>query len=138
MKTRRRRLWRKECKKFFLEGNEVSKLGLDNEDFLLEAEGYTKWKKDEVALGRIKRQKENEIRPEKSLHLPSASMRTHNPERFYSDDWNEVKQEEEEWQEPDEWQRILQMVFRRGDLEFNPVGCRFISSSVQQEGRCSA
>ena len=48
---------------------------MEDEDFLHEAEGYTKRKKDEVALGRIKRQKEDEIRPEKSLHLPSASRR---------------------------------------------------------------
>ena len=46
------------------------------------------------------------------------------------EDWNEVQQEEEEWQPPDEWQRILQMVFRSGDIEINPVGCGFISSSV--------
>ena len=76
--------------------DEVSNLRLEDEDLLLEAEGYTKGKKDEVALGRIKRQKEDEIRPEKSFHLPSASRRTHNPERFYSEDWNEVQQEEEE------------------------------------------
>ena len=102
--------------------DEVSDLRLEDEDFLLEAEGYTKRKKDEVALGRIKRQKKDEIQPEKSLHLPSASRRTHNPEGFYSEDWNEVQQEEEEWQAPDEWQRSLQMVLRSRDLEFNPVG----------------
>ena len=102
--------------------DEVSNLRLEDEDLLLEAEGYTKGKKDEVALGRIKRQKEDEIRPEKSLYLPSSSRRTHNPEGFYSDDWNEVQREEEEWQAPDEWQRILQMVFHSGDLEINPVG----------------
>ena len=81
--------------KFFLEGNEVSDLRLEAEEFLQEAEGYTKRKKDEVALGRIKRQKEDEIQPEKSLHLPSASQRTHNPERFYLEDWDEVQQEED-------------------------------------------
>ena len=66
-----------------LEGNEVSNLRLGDEHFLLEAEGYTKQKREEVALGRIKRQKEDDIGPEKSLHLPSASRRTQNPERFY-------------------------------------------------------
>ena len=103
---------------------------MEDEDFLLKAEGYTKRKKDEVTLGRIKQQKKDEIGPEKSLHLPSASLRTQNPERFYSEDWNEVQQEEEEWQAPDEWWRILQMVFLSRDLEINPVGCGFISSSV--------
>ena len=88
-----------EMLKFFLEGDEVSDPRSEDEDFLLEAEEYTKWKKDEVTLGWMKRQKEDEIRTEKSLHLPSASRRTHNPERFYSEDWNEVQQEEEEWQD---------------------------------------
>ena len=73
---------------------------------------------------------EDEIRPEKIFHLPSASRRTHNLERFYSEDWNEVQREEDEWQAPDEWRTILQMVFRSGDLEINPVGYRLISSSV--------
>ena len=48
-----------EMLKVFLEGEEVS--DLEDEDFLLEAEGYTERKKDKVALGWIKRQKEDEI-----------------------------------------------------------------------------
>ena len=100
----------------FLEGNEVSKLRLGDEDFLLEAEGYTKQKREEVALGRIKRQTEDDFQPDKCLHLSSASWRTHNPERFYSEDWNEVQQEEGEWQAPDQWWRIFQMVFCSRDL----------------------
>ena len=47
--------------KVFLEGDEVSNMRLEDEDFLLKTEGYTKRKKDEVTLGRIKRQKEDEI-----------------------------------------------------------------------------
>ena len=46
------------------------------------------------------------------------------------EDLNDVQQEEEEWQVPDEWWRILQMVFCSGYLEINPVGCGFISSYV--------
>ena len=46
-----------EMLKVFLEGDEVFDLRLEDEDFLFEAEGYTKQKKDEVALGQIKRQK---------------------------------------------------------------------------------
>ena len=78
MKTRRQRL--------SLEVDEVSDLRLEDEDLLHEAEGDTKRKKDAVALGEIKRQKEDEMGPERSLHLPSSSQRTHNPERFYSED----------------------------------------------------
>ena len=43
-----------EMLKVFLEVDEVSDLRLEDEDFLREAEGYTKQKKDAVALGRIK------------------------------------------------------------------------------------
>ena len=50
-----------EMLKVFLEGDEVSNMRLEDEDFLLKTEGYTKRKKDEVTLGRIKRQKEDEI-----------------------------------------------------------------------------
>ena len=83
------------------EWNEVSNLMLEEEDFLLEAAGYTKRKRDEVALGRRKRRKENDIQPEKHLHSPTASRRIQNPEGFHSEDWNEVQQEEDEWQAPD-------------------------------------
>ena len=103
--------------------DEVSDLRLEDEDLLREAEGDTKRKKDAVALGQIKQQKEDEIQTERSLHLFSMSLGTHQLERFYLEDWNEVQQEKEEWQLPDEWQRILQMVLSSRDLEINPVGC---------------
>ena len=45
----------------FLEENEVSNLRLGDEDFLLEAEGYTKQKREDFALGQRKRQKEDDI-----------------------------------------------------------------------------
>ena len=114
----------------FLEVDEVSNLRLEDEDLLGEAKRDTKRKKDAVALGQIKRQTEDEIRPERSLHLPSASRRAHGPERFYSEDWNEFQQEGEEWQLADEWQRILEMVFCSRDIEINPMGGGCISNSV--------
>ena len=74
------------------EWNEVPDLMMEDEDVLLKAEGYTKWKRDEVALGRRKWQKEDDIRPEKRVHSPTASQRTQNPEGFCYEDWNEVQQ----------------------------------------------
>ena len=58
---------------------------------------------------------------------------------FYSEDWNEVQQEEDKWQVTDKWQRILQMVLPGGGLDINPVGYRSISSprTQYQGGRCS-
>ena len=73
---------------------------------------------------------EDEIRPERSLYLPSASRRAHAPRRFYSEDWNEVQHEGEEWHLPDDLQRILKMVFCSRDIEINPMSCEFISNSV--------
>ena len=121
------------------EWNEVPDLMMEDEDVLPEAEGSTKQKSDEVTQGRRKRQKEDDICPEKCGHSPTVSRRTQHSEGFYSEDWNEVQQEEDEWQAPDKWQRILQMVFRGRSLEINPVGYGVISSfcTQHQGGRCS-
>ena len=53
--------------------------------------------------------------------------------------WNEVQQEEDQWQAPDKWQRILQIVFLGGGLAINPVGYGSISGSFTQHqgGGCS-
>ena len=64
----------------------------------------SKWKKDDICPG-------------KHAHLPTVSRRAQNPEGFYSEDWNEVQQEEDEWQTPDKWQRISQMVFHGADVQ---------------------
>ena len=72
---------------------------------------------------------------EKREHSPTVSRRMQNPEGFYSEDWDEDKQEEDEWQIPDKFQKISQMVFRNGILESHLVGDRVLSShSVQNQG----
>ena len=111
---------------------------MEDEDVLPEAAGSTKRKQDEVAQGRRKRWKEDDIRPEKGGHSPKVSWRIQNPDGFYSEDWNEVQQEEDKWQAPDKWQRLLQMVFRSRGLEINPVGDGAISSlrTQHQGGGC--
>ena len=112
---------------------------MEDKDVLPEAEGSTKRKRDEVARGRRKRQKEDDIRPEKPGHSHIVSLRTQNSEGFYSEDWDEVQQEDDECQAPDKWQRILQMVFCSGGLEIYSVGYESISSSCTQHqgGGCS-
>ena len=58
-----------------------------------------------------------------------------NPEGFYSEDWDKEKQEEDEWQIPDKFQKISQMVFRNGIIENPPVGDGVFSSHhVQHQG----
>ena len=37
----------------------------------------------------------------KGGHSPTVSQRIKYPEGFYSEGWNEVQQEEDEWQAPD-------------------------------------
>ena len=72
---------------------------------------------------------------EKSEHSLTTSRRTQNPKGFYSKDWNEDQQEEDEWQVPDKFQKISQMVFRNGVLESHPVGDEVLSSHhVQHQG----
>ena len=66
----------------------------------------------------ISGQRNRDIRP----HYP----REYKIKRDSVLNWNEVKQEEAEWQAPDKWQRISQMVFRNKVLEIHPVGDRAI------------
>ena len=98
-----------------------------------------KRRRDEVARGRRKQRKEDNICAEKQEHSPSTSKRMQNPEGFYSQDWDDDQQEEDEWQVPEKFQRISQMVFRNGVLESHLVEDGVLSSPrVQhQRGRCS-
>ena len=86
---------------------------METEDGRMIPEAATKRKRDEVACGR----REDDIRPEKREHSPTVSRRTRNPAGFYSEDWDEIQQEDDEWQVPDKWQRISQKVFRGRCLE---------------------
>ena len=119
------------------EWNEVPDLRMEDKDIRPDTETTVKQKIDEVARGW--RNKEDDICPEKNAHSPTVSWRTRNPEGFYSEDWNEALQEEDEWQTPDKWQMIAQMVFCGGCLEINPVDYGYISSSCTQHqgGGCS-
>ena len=85
-------------------------------------------RRDEIAQGRRKQRKEDNICAEKQEHSPTLSCRLPNPEGFYSKDWDEEKQEEDEWQIPDKFQKISQSVFRNGILESHPAGDRVLSS----------
>ena len=58
---------------------------------------------------------------------------------FYAEDWDELQQEDDEWQVPDKWQRISQMVFRGICLEIYPddAGCISIFFTQHRGGECS-
>ena len=85
--------------------------------------------RDEVERRCRKRVKEDDICPEKHEHSPMVYRRIQNPEGLYSEDWDECEQEEDEWQTPDKWQRISQMVFSGRCLEINPEETGDISRS---------
>ena len=70
-----------------------------------------KRRRDEVARGRRKLRKEDDIRLEKREHSPSTQRRKLDSEGFYSEDWDEDSQEGEEWQVPEKFPRVAQMVF---------------------------
>ena len=84
---------------------------MEEGDILLEDTRPDKRKRDEISRGRGKRRREDNIRTEKRVHSPTVSRRIQNPEGFYSEDWDKDKQEEDEWQAPDKFQKIFQMVF---------------------------
>ena len=124
--------------------NEVEDLIMDDGDILAENMRPEKRRRDEIAQGWRKWRKEDDIRVEKREHSPTRSRRTQNPEGFYSEDWNEDQQEQNEWQVPDKFQNISQMVLcngvlDNGVLESLPVGDEVLSSHrVQhQAGECS-
>ena len=93
------------------EWNRVPDLMMEEEDILPEDTRPDKWKRDEISRGRRKQRSEDNILTEKGEHSSTVSCRIQNPEGFYSEDWDEDKQEEDEWQAPDKFQRISQMVF---------------------------
>ena len=115
--------------------NDVEDLIMNDREILAENMKPEKRRSNEVARGRRKRRKEDDICAEKREHSPSTSKRTRNPEGFYSENWNDDKQEEDKWQVPDKFQRISQMVFCNGVLESHPVGDKVLSSHrVQHQG----
>ena len=54
-----------------------------------------KKKRDMISRGWRKRRREGNIWTEKQEHSPTVSQRIQNPEGFYSEDWDEDKQEED-------------------------------------------
>ena len=94
------------------EWNEVKDLILEDRDILSENMRPEKRMRDEISQGWRKWRKDDDIGAGKQAHSPTVSWRMQNPEGFYSEDWDEDKQEEDEWQIPDKFQKISQMVFR--------------------------
>ena len=118
---------------------DVPDLMMESKDGRMMPEAATKRKRDEVARGWRKRWREDDIRLEKRENYPMASMRTCNPAGFYSEEWDKLQQEDDDWQVADKWQRIARIVFCSGCLEIHPSGSGYISRSCtqHQRGGCS-
>ena len=101
--------------------NEVPDPMMETKDGRMIREAATKQKRDEVACGRRKRQREDDNRPEKCEHSLMVSRRTMNSVGLYSEDWDELQEEEDEWQMPDKWLKILHLGFYGGCLKIHPM-----------------
>ena len=86
-------------------------------------------KREKLAQGKSKLPREDDIRADKREHSPSIQIFTQRPGGLYSEDWGDDQQEEDDWQLPDNWQRIYQIVFLGGVPNLNPVGSRYTSGS---------
>ena len=75
--------------------NNVEDLIMEDGEILEEYTRPEKRRRDEVAQGRRKWRKEDAIRAEKQELFSSTSKRTQNPEGFYSENWNDDQQEED-------------------------------------------
>ena len=70
----------------------------------------------------------------------TVSQRTSYPQGFYAEECDKDKEEEDDWQAPDKFQRISQVLFCNGELEIPPIGGGVLSSPCVQNqgGGCSA
>ena len=115
--------------------NDVEDLIMVDGEILEENTRPEKRRREEISQGWRKRRKKDNICTEKREHSPSTSKRTRNPEGFYSENWDDDQQEGDEWQVPDKFQRISQMVFHNGVLERHSVVDGVLSSHrVQHQG----
>ena len=83
--------------------NAVPDLMMEAEDGWMITKVATKGKQDKVAFGRRKLWRVDDIQPEKRERSSKVFGRTQNRAGFYSEDWDELQQEEDDWQMPDKW-----------------------------------
>ena len=91
--------------------NKEQDIILDDVDILPGDLRPEKRKREEISRGRRKRRHEEDIRVDKREHSPRESRRVHHPKGFYSEEFNKDQQEEDDYQSPDKFQRISNMVF---------------------------
>ena len=101
--------------------NEVQDLLMEDETMLPGDIRPGKRVRDEPARGRRKRRNEEDIRADKRAHSPTETQRNHHPQGYYEEDWIDDQQAEDDYQNPEKFRRIANMVFLHGVLGDPPV-----------------
>ena len=81
--------------------NDVPDLMMEAEEGRILPKAAVKRKREVVARGRRKQQRDEEISLEKHEHSPMVSRRTRNSAGFYSEHWDDLQQQDDECQVPD-------------------------------------
>ena len=90
---------------------------MDDEEMISEEIRPGKRSRDEVTRGRRKRRNEDDIRGDKRVHSLTETQRRHHPQGFYDEDWIDDQQAEDDYQKPDKFQKIANMVSLKGVSE---------------------
>ena len=77
--------------------------------------------RDEPARGRRKQRNEEDIRADKREHSPTETRRSHHPQGYYDEDWIDDQQAEDDYQNPEKFRKIANMVSLHGVSEDPPV-----------------
>ena len=101
--------------------NEVQDLLMEDETMLPVDIRPGKRVRDEPARGRRKRRNEEDIRADKRAHSPRETRQNHHPHGYYEEDWINDQQAEDDYQHPEKFRRIANMVFLHGVLGDPPV-----------------
>ena len=91
-----------------------------------------KRKREEISQGQRKSRYEEDLRGDKGEHSPTESCRVHPPLGFYSEEWDEDLQEEDDYQVPDKFQRVSKIVFPHGvpgDPPANTTGVDVVNTT---------
>ena len=109
---------------------------MDDGDMISEDLRREKRKRDEVAQERRKRRNEDNIRVDKRVHSPTEPRRVNPPQGFYDEEWIEDQQAEDDYQKPDKFQKISNMVFLNGVQEVPLVQHQGGGCSICDIRRC--
>ena len=77
--------------------------------------------RDEPSRGLRKRRNEEDIRADKREHSLTETRLSHHPQGYYDEDWINDQQAEDDYQNPEKFRKIANMVSLNGVSEDPPV-----------------